>query len=75
VDENKPVTRNVANNWIRKAEALAELPKLRGGLWHTYRRAWATERKHLPDADVAEVGGWRGSKAMKMSYQQATPEG
>jgi hypothetical protein len=23
------------------------------------RRKWATERKHLPDMDVAKAGGWR----------------
>jgi hypothetical protein len=74
VDENKPVTRNVANRWLREAERLAGLPKLRGGLWHSYRRLWATERKDLPDADVAKAGGWTGTRAMKAAYQQDTVE-
>jgi len=26
---------------------------LDGGLWHAYRRKWATERKELPLKDVA----------------------
>jgi hypothetical protein len=56
-----------------KAERLAELPKLRGGLWHPYRRLWATERKHLPDRDVAAAGGWRDTRALKLSYQQTDP--
>ena len=56
-----------------KAEKLAELPKLAGGRWHPYRRLWATERKTLPDADVAAAGGWRDTRALKMSYQQADP--
>ena len=42
----------------------AELPKLRGGVWHPYRRLWATERKHLPDLDVAAAGGWRDTRAL-----------
>jgi hypothetical protein len=70
-----PMTRACATNWLRRAEQLADLPKLRGGLWHAYRRLWATERKHLPDVDVAEAGGWTGTKAMKLAYQHATPQG
>ena len=35
-------------------------PKLDGGLWHPYRRAWAISRKHLPTVDVAAAGGWSG---------------
>jgi len=25
--------------------------------------------------NVAEAGGWKGTKAMKLSYQHATPDG
>ena len=28
-----------------------------------------TERKHLPDADVAATGGWRDTVALRASYQ------
>ena len=34
-------------------------------------RLWASERKHLPDVDVAAAGGWRSTAAMRVSYQQA----
>lgn len=56
---------------LTRAEALAELPKLERGLFHPYRRLWASERKHLPDPDVAKAGGWRDLAVMKASYQQA----
>jgi integrase len=72
-DDSKPFRRDVAARWLIKAEVLAELPKLRGGVWHPYRRLWATERKHLPDLDVAAAGGWRDTRALKLSYQQADP--
>lgn len=52
---------------------MANLPKLEGGMWHPFRRKWATERKHLPDKDVMEVGGWRSLDALKQPYQQADP--
>ena len=72
-DDAKPIDSKLASGWLVKAETLAELPKLAGGRWHPYRRLWATERKTLPDADVAAAGGWRDTRALKMSYQQADP--
>jgi len=47
----------------------------KGSLWHAYRRKWATERKHLPDVDVAAAGGWKTVLTMKTAYQQADPHG
>ncbi len=43
----------------------------RGSLWHAYRRKWGSERKHLPDVDVAAAGGWKDTMSLKRSYQQA----
>ena len=73
-DDAKPIRRDLAGRWLLRAEKAAELPKLRGGVWHPYRRLWATERKHLPDADVAASGGWRDTRALKLSYQHADAE-
>ena len=42
-----------------------------GGLWHPFRRKWATERKHMPTVDVMEAGGWSDRKTMETCYQQA----
>ena len=50
--------RHLFDKWLSAAERRAGLPKLDGGLWHAYRRKWATERKHLPLNDVAAAGGW-----------------
>jgi hypothetical protein len=72
---DQPLSRSVATKWLVKAEKLAELPKLTGGIYHPYRRLWATERKNLPDVDVAAAGGWTGVKAMRLAYQQSTPTG
>ncbi len=60
-----------ASGWLRRAEVMAQLPKQRGSLWHAYRRKWATERKHLPDADVAAAGGWKELESLRQCYQQA----
>ena len=69
----KPMRRDVAARWLLKAERLAELPRLVGGVWHPYRRLWATERKQYSDIDVAAAGGWKDVKALKLSYQQTDP--
>ena len=67
------IRRDLTARWLLKAESLAKLPKLRGGVFHPYRRLWATERKHLPDQDVAVAGGWRDAQVLRQSYQQADP--
>lgn len=67
------IRRDTVSTWLLKAEKAAGLPKLVGGVFHPYRRLWATERKALPDADVAAAGGWKDTRALKLSYQQADP--
>ena len=63
-----------ATSWLVKAETLAGLPKLKGGIFHPYRRLWATERKNLPLVDVAAAGGWKDTQALRLSYQHADAE-
>jgi len=50
---------------------LAKLPHLARGGFHPFRRLWASERRHLPDKDVAAAGGWRSVDVMRESYQHA----
>jgi hypothetical protein len=73
-DPTQPITRHLADKWLRKGEKLAELEPLKGTLWHSYRRKWATERKHMPDVDVAHAGGWKNTVSLKTAYQQADAE-
>lgn len=70
-DPGRPVSRHLADKWLRQAERLAGLEPQKGSLWHAYRRKWATERKHLPPTDVAAAGGWAGPESMQRSYQHA----
>lgn len=64
----------MASAWLIEAEKLAGVPKHDGSLWHAYRRKWATERKHLPDVDVAAAGGWSDLSSLKTCYQHADQE-
>lgn len=70
----KPIRRETAAKWLLRAEGRAGLPKLKGGVFHPYRRLWATERKSLPLVDVAAAGGWKDTQALRLSYQHADAE-
>jgi integrase len=67
-----PMDRHLFDRWLAHAERKAKLPKLAGGLWHPYRRKWATERKHLSITDVAAAGGWQDTATLLTCYQQPT---
>jgi integrase len=68
---DRPLSKDLASAWLERAEVLAKVPKQEGSLWHAYRRKWATERKHLPDVDVAQAGGWSDLTSLKTAYQHA----
>jgi integrase len=73
-DATSPAWRpDKARHYLRMAERLAGLPHLERGGFHSYRRLFASERKHYPDVDVARAGGWRDLATMKRSYQQPDP--
>jgi integrase len=66
----RPISRDLASAWLEQAEQLAKVAKHEGSLWHAYRRKWASQRKHLPDRDVAAAGGWSDLTSLKTAYQQ-----
>ena len=66
--------RHLLDGWLRKAYELAGLTRQPGGMWHTLRRKWATERKGYPIKDVTFAGGWRTERTVLGSYQQADAE-
>jgi integrase len=70
-DPTSPCDRHLLDNWLRRAFPKAEVKPEPGGLWHTLRRKWATERKGYPVKDVAAAGGWRDERTILTSYQQA----
>jgi integrase len=61
---------DLLGEWLREAERRAKLPKLAGGLWHPYRRGWASERMHFPLKAVADAGGWKDVTTLVRCYQQ-----
>ncbi|MHC4088864.1 MAG: tyrosine-type recombinase/integrase [Planctomycetota bacterium] len=73
-DSAKPLHKDIARRWLRRAEKLAELGHEAAGGWHAFRRGWATQRKHLPLKDVAAAGGWKDVATLQECYSHADPE-
>ena len=71
LDAAKAIGRSVAARWLIRAEEMAEQPKFKRGVFHPYRRLWASERKALPAKDVAHAGGWKNIETMLDSYVQS----
>jgi integrase len=73
-DPHIPVTRHLAADWLLRAYRRAGIEKQRGTLWHSFRRKWATQRKHYPIVDVAAAGGWKDLTTLLTCYQQPDPD-
>jgi integrase len=71
----EPVGRETLAVWLREAERRAAVERLGHDTFHGLRRKWATERRHLPDTDVAAAGGWASQNVMKRAYQRADDAG
>ena len=74
INPTKSLGREVFHHALIAAEKHAKLPKLDGGAWHTYRRKWGSERKHLSLVDVAAAGGWKDTQTLLTCYQQPDTE-
>jgi integrase len=71
---DRPIDRHQFDKWLGVAERAAGQPKLDGGIWHPYRRKWATERKGHSLKDVAAAGGWKDTETLLQCYQQPDNE-
>jgi integrase len=65
----KPHGATAFNRWLKQAEQLAGLEPLDGGLWHPYRRKFATEMVDVPDRIVARLGGWKTPRTLDLYSQ------
>lgn len=70
-DAAKPCRPELLDDWLRRAYGLAGLEPRPGGMWHCFRRKWATERKGLSPVDVAAAGGWKNPNTPVRIYQQS----
>ena len=69
----RPWTRHHARALLLRAYEAAGIPEDERFGWHSYRRKWADERKHLPRKDVAAAGGWLSERTLDL-YEQPDQE-
>jgi integrase len=55
-EPSRHVRKELARYWLKRAEKFAKPTAMERGGFHAFRRLWASERRHLPEQDVAR---WR----------------
>jgi integrase len=70
-DASQPVSRHLMRDWWQQGEALAKVPRSPGLGWHSLRRKFATELKHVPLKDLCYLGGWKEPQTVLKCYQRA----
>ena len=73
-DATKPVDKRVLTDWMLVAEEKAQLPKLEGGVFHPFRRKFASDLQTEPVKQVMVLGGWADQKTMQTCYVQVSTE-
>jgi integrase len=68
---DRPLRREVAIDWWRAAEKLAELEHVPGMGFHSARRKFANDLKPTTNlCDLAYMGGWKSPVTLLTVYQQ-----
>lgn len=67
----EPTDRGTFRGWWLDAEKLAGVEHVEGRLYHSCRRAFATDLKTRPLVDVPHLGGWKDPNTVVRVYQQA----
>jgi len=74
-DPLEPVSYSTVIQWLRRAEKIAGLESLERGVFHPYRRMYATLRaEHFSVKVIAQGGGWRSERAVRDCYVHARKE-
>jgi hypothetical protein len=72
-DSSGPCSRHLFRDWWQQGEALAKISHEAGLGWHSLRRKFATELKHVPLKDLCYLGGWKEPQTVLRCYQQPDP--
>ncbi|HEX6814199.1 MAG TPA: tyrosine-type recombinase/integrase [Gemmatimonadaceae bacterium] len=64
----QPCDRDTFSWWWEEAERLAGIPHVARRGWHSLRRTFASELKHIPLKDLCELGGWKSADTVIECY-------
>lgn len=67
-DPSRPCDRDTFSWWWEEAERLAGIAHVARRGWHSLRRTFASELKHIPLKDLCELGGWKSADTVIECY-------
>jgi len=67
-DTSRPCSRNIMRDWWNAAQQRAELGSARRLGWHSLRRKFANDLRHVPLKDLASLGGWKDTQTLLKCY-------
>lgn len=66
----EPVAHATFRKWWRAAEVRAKLAHVPHRGWHSLRRKFASELKHVPLKDLCQLGGWKDASTVLRCYMK-----
>ncbi len=70
-DPERPFSRHLMRDYMERGLARVKItPGARFG-WHSLRRKFATDLKHLPLVDLCALGGWKDAQTILKCYQRS----
>jgi integrase len=73
-DRSVPVSRDLARDWMQRAQVAAELPPEPGRGWHAFRRNFASELRDAGLRDLCDLGGWKEPMTVVKCYQRPSDD-
>jgi len=73
-DPFKPCSRNIMRDWWNAAQERAGLRGVHRLGWHSLRRKFANDLRHVPLKDLASLGGWKDTQTLLKCYLKENEE-
>jgi len=71
---SRPCSRNIMRDWWNAAQEKASLGGVRRLGWHSLRRKFANDLRHVPLKDLASLGGWKDTQTLLKCYLKEDEE-
>ena len=73
-DPGRPCSRNIMRDWWNRTQSQAGLGHIDRLGWHSLRRKFANELRHVPLKDLASLGGWKDTQTLLKCYLKEDEE-
>jgi integrase len=73
-DTERPCSRNIMRDWWNRAQSRAGLAHIERLGWHSLRRKFANDLRHVPLKDLSSLGGWKDTQTLLKCYLKEDEE-